>query len=99
MSTDISEMIERAEPGVTYSTWATVDELYDAWRASGRDASYNIAVNGVLGFDAIEFRLVPKEPVERDSGGDEYTGYALIVAIALAGLCMVGHVALGWFFS
>lgn len=96
MST-ISEMIERAEPGVTYTTGVTVDELFNAWNESGRDASHNIAVNGVLGFDAIEFRLVPKESTVCNS--DEYTGNALIVALALAGLCTVGYVALGWFLS
>lgn len=92
MST-ISEMIERAEAGVTYTTGVTVDELFNAWNESGRHASYGIAVNGVCGCDAIEFRLVPKESTVCDS--DKYTDNALIVAIALAGLCMVGYVALG----
>ena len=103
MST-ISEMIERAEPGVTYTTGVTVDELFNAWNESGRHASHNIAVNGVWGCDAIEFRLVPKEPYRPSSfsrvcDSDEYTGNVLQVAIALAGLCTVGYVALGWFLS
>lgn len=96
MST-ISEMIERAVSHTDYVTTSTADELYDAWRASGRDAHYNIVVNTCGDHDALMFRLVPR--VASGSDGDEYTGNALIVALALAGLCMVGYVAIGWFFS
>ena len=96
MST-ISEMIERAVSHTDYVTTSTVDELYDAWRASGRDAHYNIVVNTCDDRDALMFRLVPR--VASSSDGDEYTGNALQIAIALAGLCTVVYVALGWFFS
>lgn len=58
MST-ISEMIERASPHTDYVTTSTADELYDAWRASGRDAHYHIVVNTCDDHDALMFRLVP----------------------------------------
>lgn len=96
MST-ISEMIEHAGPHTDYVTTSTVDELYDAWRASGRDAHYHIVVNTCDDRDALMFRLVPR--VASGTSGDEYTGNALIVVIALLGLCMIWYIALGLHFS
>lgn len=92
MSTDTYDLILAASPHTDYVTTSTADELYDAWRASGRDAHYHIVVNTCDDRDALMFRLVPR--VASGADGDEYTGNALIVAIALTGLCMVG-----WFFS
>lgn len=97
MSIDTYDLILAASPHTDYVTTSTTDELYDAWRASGSDAHYNIVVNKCDDRDALMFRLVPR--VASGADGDEYTGNALQVAIALAGLCTVGYVALGWFFS
>ena len=97
MSTDTYDLILAASPHTDYVTTSTADELYDTWRASGRDAHYHIVVNTCDDHDALMFRLVPR--VASDSDGDEYTGNALIVALSLAGLCTVGYVALGWFLS
>ena len=61
MST-ISEMIEHAQPGVTYTTIATIDEIHDAWQCSYRKDHYSIVVDGAFDHNFYEFRLVPKEP-------------------------------------
>lgn len=93
MNTTISAMIEHAQPGITYTTTATIDEIHDAWQYNERKDHYSIVVEGDFDHNFYEFRLVPKEPAACNS--DKYTDNALIVVIALLGLCMVGYVALG----
>ncbi len=86
----VSEMIKHAVPNKWYSTGVTPDELYDAWRDSGRDAFYNIAVVQSQVDGALDFRITKREDVK----GDEPE--LLTVALCLSGITLIGCILIGW---
>lgn len=106
MSTDTYDLIQHAEPHTGYVTTSTADELYDAWRASGRDAHYHIVVNTCDDRDALMFRLVPLpngiEPRRKIYPSNGVISIEIVIAM-LGITCMmlygIYYVALGWFFS
>lgn len=90
----ISEMITHGQPGVTYFTTATADEIYNTWEASGRGEHYSIVVTPCICHEAFEVRLVEREPEH-----DEYSGDMLQAAFALVGIVLTICVIIGWSLS
>jgi len=86
------KVIESAVPNIKYTVLCSELDLIRAWKASNKCKDHHI---NIISVD----RTLITFKVRRRRNSDEYTGDALQVAIALAGLCTVGYVALGWFLS
>jgi hypothetical protein len=92
MMSYLNELLRNAPVGHNFTVHCDVDELYDAWRESGRTDTCEILVVPCHITGGFDVRIVLVDVPEHD----EYSGDVVQVAVAIAGICAVFYVFIGW---